>query len=154
MRRLFTAFAALSLFACAYSAWRVGQAPYYGSSRLDAAYDVFQPTGPERPYNAKDVSSYRPPPPTLDLAGFRIQRTIRTGYTWCDGRLYLIPHWFLAMVWAIPPLLWVRRLLKEQRAARRRRARVCAACGYDLRATRDRCPECGAAVPPGAISPG
>ncbi|HYE18118.1 MAG TPA: hypothetical protein VEA69_06725 [Tepidisphaeraceae bacterium] len=39
------------------------------------------------------------------------------------------------------------RLLASRRA-RRAGGRVCARCGYDLRASRGRCPECGALTPP------
>ena len=56
------------------------------------------------------------------------------------------PYWFLAAVMAVPPLLWGRRAVRRRREAMRRRARLCPRCGYDLRATPGRCPECGEPV--------
>jgi hypothetical protein len=52
-------------------------------------------------------------------------------------RSLVLPHWFLAVVFAALPIKWQLR--------RRRRAApgLCSSCGYDLRATPDRCPECG-----------
>ena len=58
------------------------------------------------------------------------------------GRLLIVPHWFLAGVLAVLPggKLVHRRL---RRASRRAAAGLCPACGYDLRASPERCPECG-----------
>jgi hypothetical protein len=53
---------------------------------------------------------------------------------------FTVPHWFPALLGAVAPLVWLRRF----RRTRRRKARgLCARCGYDLRATPGRCPECG-----------
>ena len=57
----------------------------------------------------------------------------------------LFPCWFAALVTGAYPALWLTRWRREALAARRRRAGQCARCGYDLRASPDRCPECGAA---------
>jgi hypothetical protein len=59
------------------------------------------------------------------------------------GMSILIPYWLLACVAAAAgagPLMIARRLHRRER---RRRAGQCVRCGYDLRATPDRCPECG-----------
>lgn len=65
-------------------------------------------------------------------------------FNWGNGnRLLVIPHWFLAVLpatiaaWAGVGL-WRRSKLLARRGGGR-----CANCGYDLRATPGRCPECG-----------
>jgi hypothetical protein len=52
-----------------------------------------------------------------------------------------LPFWLLAILCGIAPVLrWNPRRLRRRR---RLAAGLCLTCGYDLRATPDRCPECG-----------
>jgi hypothetical protein len=80
---------------------------------------------------------------TQSFAGF--------GYKSVDDRtppiavrrlIVVMPIWVLALVLAMPAICGF-----GLRARRRRRIRkgLCPSCGYDLRATPGRCPECGAA---------
>jgi hypothetical protein len=50
-----------------------------------------------------------------------------------------LPDWFLVAVTATAPALWLRRRLKKKPLPEF----ACRTCGYDLRATPWRCPECG-----------
>ena len=52
------------------------------------------------------------------------------------------PHWVLVVALSIAPAIRVRK----RRMVRRAVGEYCSACGYDLRATPDRCPECGTLV--------
>jgi hypothetical protein len=62
-----------------------------------------------------------------------------------DVRDVFVPYWFLAAVTGVLPLLQLVRALR--RRARRRRG-LCVHCGYDLRETSGRCPECGTTAAP------
>ena len=52
-----------------------------------------------------------------------------------------IPCWFVMLLSATLPTIVFAR---ARRARRRQRTGCCSRCGYDLRASPDRCPECGA----------
>ena len=55
---------------------------------------------------------------------------------------------------AVLPLVWlVAFLLRRRRQRRRVLEHMCLNCGYDLRASKDKCPECGEPIPSIIISP-
>ena len=59
---------------------------------------------------------------------------------------FRLPYWLIVPVTGVGPWWYLRRLRQLRRRARTRRG-LCAGCGYDLRASRERCPECGEVVP-------
>ena len=68
-------------------------------------------------------------------------------YTFYLGELP-IPFWAIMVGSMLLPARWaVVRLHAHHLRTKRANAGLCVACGYDLRATPDRCPECGTPVP-------
>ncbi len=57
-----------------------------------------------------------------------------------DLKVLAIPYWFPGLLLSILPILWFRKFLRQRR---RLASPLCTTCGYDMRATPDRCPECG-----------
>ena len=57
--------------------------------------------------------------------------------------MVVIPLLYPAFLLAIPPSIWLALTLRRRR---RLRAGLCRNCGYDLRETPGRCPECGTDV--------
>ena len=56
-----------------------------------------------------------------------------------------VPYWALTAAFLAAGLPSVRAWFARRRRLRRRAAGCCPSCGYDLRSTPDRCPECGMA---------
>ena len=58
-----------------------------------------------------------------------------------------IPTWFFLLLTGPLPATWCVVAIRKREKERQRPFGLCCQCGYDLRATPDRCPECGT-VPP------
>jgi hypothetical protein len=91
------------------------------------------------------------------LLGFRYVSTnhwlplaqLQMGYPTAISKAFFIPHWAMLAIFAIMPGI---ALLQFARSRNRHKIGHCRKCGYDLRATPEKCPECGAtsaALPPG-----
>ena len=76
--------------------------------------------------------------------GFAYSGTVRDWYI-------AVPFWAIVATFGLPVALWCvgwRRRQKRNRVA----LGLCPDCGYDLRATPHRCPECGAGAVPSAVA--
>jgi hypothetical protein len=99
---------------------------------------------PYQPITPIEVG-YTPPPPSLTNGfGFGWPEsdlgTSREGRSRGSREMLAVPHWSLLAVLTIAPAAW---LLRRVRTRWRLREGLCPVCGYDLRATPGRCPECG-----------
>ena len=84
-----------------------------------------------------------PSPVHARFAGFEAALSDRHTGFW----MFPVPHWAAALP---PAALAAWALWLARRPARRAARGLCPSCGYDLRGTKDRCPECGApAAAPG-----
>lgn len=63
---------------------------------------------------------------------------------YANTRYLVVPHWLLFILSGLLPALWIVRLKRRPSGS----TSECPSCGYDLRASKDRCPECGTPVAP------
>jgi hypothetical protein len=99
----------------------------------------------DRPDLLKLPTFYRDP-----VLGFRYANgSIGTKAEPGSLRGVVVPMWSICLALATPPAL---SYASRHRRRSRLRAGLCQACGYDLRATPDRCPACGATAGPMALA--
>ena len=102
------------------------------------------------------------PTPRWDQLGFDAYREAKFRHylPLPPGAVYgvAVPYWFVAGLFGLGGARAAARWRRGREADRRATAGECAACGYDLRSTPDRCPECGTAalqtVPSGPVTIG
>jgi hypothetical protein len=94
------------------------------------------------------TNAFNPDASFWDNHGFAHQHEVFSGAAAIDR--WTVPHWCVTVLLLIPPLATaIRRRLRRRRVESAR----CSNCGYDLRATPHRCPECGLATTEAAGQP-
>jgi hypothetical protein len=170
-RRLFTLLAAISLLLClatialwvrsretgesftrrsfsnatrTYRSFTVG----WVSGDLYTAYTsspVLPEVGPARLSKADGTwrhATFKPAPPSRGWYWYEGHDSAGTPGSLGPGHGFVtgLHLWAVAVLTLILPTLWIR---SRRTVHKRQRLGLCLACGYDLRATPERCPECG-----------
>ncbi|HYE21469.1 MAG TPA: hypothetical protein VEA69_23680 [Tepidisphaeraceae bacterium] len=86
------------------------------------------------------------PPEVVDRWGFRVGQGTFTLGNGIGAKWVIVPHWAVVLVSAAPALGWAALAIGRRRGQRHPPGGRCVNCGYDLRASPARCPECGTAV--------
>ena len=159
-RRLFNILSALSLLLCvvmallwARSYWVVDSLAGYTDLRLVSVVSV------QGSLRLRMIHFLQPPDPVTVRHGWQTVPVVwkqsgrghlgfyvgNVSFSFAGSRTVDvdIPHWFLFGVSAVSPVWWC---LRRRRNRLKERMGLCLTCGYDLRASKERCPECGTAI--------
>ena len=155
-RRIFTTAAILSLLLCIASIilWSRSTRNLTGPSAADSfdlvhdlpnkTYVWFISDRGRLAFCRQRGSDWHSPHPAFRILGLEYaSSTVGQSYL---KDLY-VPYWLLTVVTMILPFTCAFSWIRQQLRARHNCPGLCPTCGYDLRATPNRCPECGT-VPP------
>ncbi len=154
-RRIFAILSALSLLLCVVlvSAWCdtrhvAAMLPSMRQTRgtvralLFLERDLYTEIAIQAP-NAPDSVGSKDVAQGLGHLGLMALQNVRASET----RYYIrVPYWWLILFTLITPCGWLSVWLRRRRQQRPAAAGCCLKCGYDLRASKERCPECGTAI--------
>jgi hypothetical protein len=112
------------------------------------ASSIAAPKG-DTPWVALVSSSPIPPLPAPSLPfDFNIYHELKRNSTFNPSHMsaqLLAPHWLLFLVFTALSIALCLPDIRRRKDSRKK-AGHCKSCGYDLRASPDRCPECGSAA--------
>jgi hypothetical protein len=117
----------------------VGRREWHHGEDIFAAANTIFLVDFGRSFPSQEGDSLAPDWRRLGFRAFRFSELGTAGY------VVVVPDWLPIALAAIAPALWTHRRLRRRRY---RLAGSCLQCGYDLRATPGRCPECGAVPTP------
>jgi hypothetical protein len=89
----------------------------------------------------RGVLYFFPPPGSVAGIAFIYSPVFFSQVAQFDARL---PYWTLLPVLSFWPAVWLMATLRRRVRSQRLAQGQCLSCGYDLRVTPNRCPECGA----------
>jgi 4-amino-4-deoxy-L-arabinose transferase-like glycosyltransferase len=119
--------------------WNAGWPKVYGLALWISQGVDDIPIPPDYSFSRSDFDASSPT--RFNFFGMVFSKKLRSCYDSSDTLDFVsLPMWMVAAPAAVLPLI---RLRRGWRARRRRVEGLCLVCGYDLRATPDRCPECG-----------